>query len=316
MQLDMVIAGLPKSGTSSLFRWLDCHPQLKGSTPKETFFFMDSSHPLSGRNGHSVGQDGLTAIERYFGGNSEGKVRFEGTTHTFYQATARQHLAALEPQPLVVMVLREPGRRLLSSFRFTRDNLSKCDKSLTFNQYVDWLLTGKVEELDRYFWGDASLWVAKRELELGKYAAWLDWWLEKLARNRLHLMLFEQLRQEPEAVIKEVCAPLGVDPGFYEGFSFEGQNVTYAVGKQRVHRLARRVASVIPRNLFRERVKRYYLRWQNQAASPEFDYDEGLRRVRAYFAPWNRDLANRYELDLERWWGTSILAADGLQHER
>src|SRR5688572_5812110 len=38
---NVIIAGAPKCGTSSLFRWLTDHPQVGGSTMKETYFFID-----------------------------------------------------------------------------------------------------------------------------------------------------------------------------------------------------------------------------------------------------------------------------------
>jgi hypothetical protein len=43
---NLVIAGAPKCGTSSLFYWLADHPQACGSTVKETFYLMDEEHPL------------------------------------------------------------------------------------------------------------------------------------------------------------------------------------------------------------------------------------------------------------------------------
>ena len=38
---NLVIAGAPKSGTSSVFRWLADHPQVLGSSVKETYYFVD-----------------------------------------------------------------------------------------------------------------------------------------------------------------------------------------------------------------------------------------------------------------------------------
>jgi len=38
---NLVIAGAPKSGTSSLFFWLAAHPEVCGSQKKETYFLAD-----------------------------------------------------------------------------------------------------------------------------------------------------------------------------------------------------------------------------------------------------------------------------------
>ena len=38
---NLIIAGAPKCGTTSLFRWIDEHPEAEGSSVKETCFFVD-----------------------------------------------------------------------------------------------------------------------------------------------------------------------------------------------------------------------------------------------------------------------------------
>ena len=38
---NVIIAGAPKCGTSSLYFWLSAHPEVKASMVKETFFFAD-----------------------------------------------------------------------------------------------------------------------------------------------------------------------------------------------------------------------------------------------------------------------------------
>ena len=42
----LVIGGVPKAGTTSLFAWLSMHPDVCASSLKETRFFLDASSPL------------------------------------------------------------------------------------------------------------------------------------------------------------------------------------------------------------------------------------------------------------------------------
>jgi hypothetical protein len=219
-------------------------------------------------------------------------------------------LAAMVPQQNIVMLLREPAFRVLSSFRFTRDNLGNCDKALTFNQYVDRLLAGNTNQLDRHFRSETSLTVAKRELELGKYSLWLDRWLKLFQEDRVHPMLFEQLRDSPAYEIKKLCESVGVDPEYYNEFSFSAKNPTYSVGKQNIHRMARHIAPMMPRGPLREVFKEEYLRWQRRRASAEIEYQEGVDRLRSYLGPWNRELEGRYGLNVRFWWGDDALAGD------
>lgn len=42
----LIIAGAPKCGTTSLFDYLIRHPDIGGSSVKETHYFMDCNYPL------------------------------------------------------------------------------------------------------------------------------------------------------------------------------------------------------------------------------------------------------------------------------
>ena len=133
--LDPCIIGAPKCGTSSLFRWITAHPQIsRPENGKELFFFMDPGHPLIKEpNVHTASAD---AYDSLFPGISS-TCRLESTTHYLYQDTARELLAQMEGQPLIVVVLRDPVQCVWSSFQYTRNNLARMDPSLSFFQYVE-----------------------------------------------------------------------------------------------------------------------------------------------------------------------------------
>lgn len=301
------LVGVHKSGTTSLCTWLGAHPETQASNRKEPYFFMDLDHPLANRHGLSVHADGFAAYENFFDEPANGRLRFEATPHLFYQETARQYLTHCEHAPLIVMLLREPASRLLSSFRFRRDNQGHCDRSLTFDRYVDCLLAGRPDKLDWYFRHEAALWVAKRELELSKYVQWLDWWQEQTSPNQLEVHLFEHLCHEPEVVVTALCERLGIESSFYQQYDWQPQNKSYGIGWQGIHRALLRIHPLLPRGAVYEHAKGLYRGWQASSAGQEHDFEEGLERVRAYFQYWNRELEERYSLDLARWWGKEAL---------
>ncbi len=301
--IDFAVIGAPKSGTSSFFYWLDSHPGITGSTPKETFFLMDEGHPLEGRHGASFNRDGPAAYERFFQSADLECLRFEGTTHYFYQATARQILTQMKPQPRIMMLLREPAERILSSFRFTRDNLCNCDKGLTFNQYVEALLSDSMDDLKPYYWSDSSFYVACRELKMGQYVDWLEWWLERLSYNHLGLIVFERLKQDPVCVMREVCNSLRIDGSFYDEVDFRAKNKTTPIRFQLTHRLARKWGAAFPSGSLKSYAKNKYLKWQGGGAASDSEYEWGLSVLREYYAPYNHRLEQRFDLELGQWWG-------------
>lgn len=296
--LDFVIIGLPKAGTSSLYSWLNAHPQIQGSNPKEPFFFMDTAHPLARREANYHVQ-GIDSYKQFFLEPRQGRLRFEATTHYFYQQTAINYITQLKPQPLVIIVLRKPSERIYSSFRFTQENLANMDRSLTFNQYVEHLLNKNMASLKHYFYSESSYYIACHELELSKYLNWLDRWSERLHSNKLHTTLFEDLKHNPKKVVKDICDKLDVESSFYDSFRFEPKNQTISINNQWLHRLARQWGSKIPSGKIKEFAKSWYYQMQQSKLQPPQDtWSEGLKMLDVFFEPWNRGLEEKYSLDL------------------
>lgn len=301
--LNFVIIGAPKTGTSSLFNWLDAHPALQGSTPKETFFFMDAEHPLCARHGAGYTRDGLLAYERFFPERAEECLRFEATTHYYYQKVALSVFSAAKPQPLVVVVLRNPSDRIYSSFRFTQENLAVIDRRLSFDRYIDCLLSGDVSPAARYYTSRSSFYVACRELELSRYINWLKKWAALLEIGKLEIVLFEELKAEPKRLMMRLCGRLQIDPNFYEDYDFLHRNRTMIVRSQKAHRLARRLGSRLPLGAAKHLLKRVYSAHQLGASSQiPTDADcEALRRLDIIFAASNLELSAKFGLNLTLW---------------
>jgi hypothetical protein len=134
----LFLIGAPKCGTSSFFNHLVAHPSLLGTEPKETYALLEATHPL--RDLQTLpGLDALVAecearLVRL--GTSAGDLEcptfVEATTHNLYSARAREALAELGDAARAVALLRQPSRRILSSFRYTQQNLARIPQHYTF----------------------------------------------------------------------------------------------------------------------------------------------------------------------------------------
>lgn len=304
--LDAAIIGAPRAGTTTLYDWLDAHPVVQGSSPKETYFFMDETHPLAlrqvARGEPTVHTAGLDAFDRFFDGE-EPKIRFEATTHHYYQETAREVFSRLEVPPHIFFVLRQPAYRIRSSFLFTKHNRGLIDPSLSFNRYVDSLLEGNSSVLDRYYHSDSSLYIAKRELELSNYAKWLDIWVECLGERRVHPLLFEEFVEGEKRLVEKICQVVGVDESFYSDASISSQNETTLVRSPTLQRLAYKVGTRIPDGGLKQAAKTLYewMQVQSSSSSSASDTDRGVERLEEYFEPFNRKLEKATSLDLSQW---------------
>lgn len=304
--LDLAIIGAPRAGTSTLFAWLNAHPAVQGSTPKETYFFMDAEHPLTVRQekrgeptAHTAG---LSAFDTFFDESADG-LRLEATTHHYYQDTAQEMFARSEPKPHVLFVVRQPAHRIRSSFLFTKHNRGRIDPGLTFNRYVDVLLNGDPSVLSQHYHSDSSLYIAKRELELSTYVVWLERWEERLGTEHVHPLVFERFVEESRRVVVQICRTLGIDPSFYEKRSVSAKGETTLVRSPTLQRLAHEVGTRIPDGRLKQAVKSLY-RWiqvQDASASDASGTDRGVEQLKEYFEPRNERLAQHSNLDLSSW---------------
>jgi hypothetical protein len=301
---DLVIAGAPKCGTSSLFRWLAAHPRVRGSAPKETNFLLDRGHPLldPARNVHD---HGLAAYASFFpDGDDDSAARpllLEGTTHYLYGRTAPRVLASVDPPPHVVFLLREPAERVYSSFRYTRNNLGVLRPEATFRDFLALGEGGDVRAVTDPRWGGkVEIW--RNDVAYGRYAEHLAAWAEVFPRERMHVFLAEDLWRDPRALLRRLAERVGLDSAFYDDFAFARHNESYRVRNATLHRLARRAAAALPRGMLHAVLRKGYMGVLANGRPERTDAAAAaLRELRAAYAPHNARLAREWGLDLGAW---------------
>jgi hypothetical protein len=299
---NLVIAGAPKCGTSSLYRWLADHPQACGSRVKETFYLMDEGHPLL-RAGSNFHARGLAGYEEFFSDCDAGaRVVFEATTHYIYQRTALEALSKLSPQPHIVFVLRKPSERVYSSFRYSQNNLANVRRDLTFARFVELSKEDEGGAALREAAG-ASAYVLRNDVRYSRYVEHIRPWVESFGRGRVHVLLFEGLKSDPRAFMKGFAARVRIDPSFYDAYDFPLKNETFGVRYRSLHRGVRRLNELVPAGGLKGALKKVYVKAQSggqeNGKSPEDA--RALEELEREFRPFNRRLAEEFSLDLSAW---------------
>jgi len=301
---NLVIAGAPKCGTSSLFNWLTVHPQVCGSRAKEPFYLMDQEHPKrrTQRNYHDYG---LKGYESFFKNcKKHHKIVVEATTHYIYQETAREVLASLPTQPRIAFVLRKPSERLYSSFGYTKYNRGTVRRDISFADFVRFVKNPSEAGSPDWVWGQ-SAWLLPRDLQYCRYVEYLCKWRESVGRERIHIILFENLRADPKRAMIELCGWLGLDASFYDSYAFPARNPTRSLRNLGVHRMVKALADRVQSGAFKELFKPFYFALQTKtvtSAIPRTSADEAvLAELEEEFRPYNEQLAREFGLDLSPW---------------
>ncbi|NNC93540.1 MAG: hypothetical protein HKN80_13740 [Acidimicrobiia bacterium] len=292
---DVVLAGAPKCGTSSLFNWLDAHPDVCGARPKDTFFLNDADNaefPAQHR-ALSFSETGLAGYEELFAHCGPG-LRLEASGSYLYQATALAQIAAVPSRPKVIFLLRRPADRVYSFYNFARYNMETLPRSTSFADYVARL----VEEAD----SPAQERTVAPAIIRSEYVRYLRRWFERIDPGRILVRLFEDMRSDPLRFVEELSIQIGVDGAFYRGFDFRATNVTRRVPVPGLERAKWRIGARTPdrlKPLLRAPYRLMSARWDTPAPSQQ-DV-EVLARLDGLFMPMNEELAALTGLGLHVW---------------
>lgn len=112
---DFMIIGAQKSATTTLFYYLNRHPKLAGSWPKEMHFF--SRHMYQGKN--------LEWYRKHFTSLKKNPLFFEASPNYMYLESVAQELKRNYPAIKLILILRNPISRAFSAWNMYREHFNK-----------------------------------------------------------------------------------------------------------------------------------------------------------------------------------------------
>jgi hypothetical protein len=182
------VIGAMKAGTTSLAAWLDEHPDVHIAPQKETRFFNTPYNFWLGVDWYR---------EQFAGA---GTARAVGdATPLMQNPLAVRHMADLLPDARLVAILRNPVDRAFSHYQHIRA-LGQERRS-----FREALAAERADEPGAR--GDPP----RDYLQRGRYLRQLQAVAERYDRERLHIVLFEDLRDRPHDAVREVLRFIGVD---------------------------------------------------------------------------------------------------------
>lgn len=268
---DFLIIGAMRSGTTSLARYLGAHPDVYVAPEKELHFF-DRHFEL-----------GIEHYRRQFAG-ATAQIAGEATQTYLYDALAVDRISTTLPDAKLIAVLRNPVDRAYSHYWQKR---AYGTETLSFAAAI-------AAEPERLREADRDQQFAYSYLDRGHYVRQLEHVVERFPRTALHVLLLEDLRDDPESAYRAVCRFLHVANDVVPGNVGEPLNAFVSFRSRKVRHVSRR----FPRPL-RNAVGRV-----NARGGGYEPLDPALRAELAeYFAPSNAELATWLGRDLDAWSG-------------
>jgi hypothetical protein len=278
---NLIIAGVNKAGTTSLFHYLSDHPSVCGSRDKETCYFLPLLY------GKPVAP--LSEYRAQFSNCGQQPYRLEATpAYIFGGAVIADAVNRLPDDVRVIMLLKNPVERFISFYRRKKATL-QLPESLTFDEYVKKCSRLSVEEMNL---PHNQPWTS---LLYGRYVLFLEPWLQ-LFGERIRVYFSDQLIRNPESLMKEICHWLEMDARFYDNYRFEMKNRSVNYRNRTVQRIAVTVNRAGQRfwranPAVKQRLLNLYTRLNGSGFSNDEITPGHLRFLDDYYRPYNEHLA-------------------------
>lgn len=219
----LIIAGTEKSGTTSVYQYLNAHPNVVGSVRKETDFFR------------SMPPHSLAAYEALYPPSDSDRILMEASPGYL----ADSHVAAasiygLLPDANLLFILRDPIDRLLSSFEFHKSRFF-ISQEVSFDEYIGLCKRFERSEIgiDEAGMGEWFL----RVPDAGRYAHHLRDYEGRFADKQIKVLTLDRLQRDAHGFMSEICDWAGLDSRFYDDFEFVHSNVTFSPRRAWLQRL-------------------------------------------------------------------------------
>jgi hypothetical protein len=250
------LVGAPKSGTTSLYYYLDQHPQIFMSPLKEPNFHaeeirllnlteemkqrVESQAPglrsyLDGDMSTRFTASPVTEYSDYvklFQNAKAEKVLGEASVCYLWSPSAPVNIARMCPEAKILMVLRDPADRAYSQYLHM---LTVSKTFLSFRDYVDACLRSDSTRIGALY----------PFLYFGLYSEQITRYLRLFPRQQVLTLFYEDYQRNPIGLVRNIFEFLDVDPHFVPDMN-QRHMLAHVPRAHRLHRFVHPVTQWAP----------------------------------------------------------------------
>jgi len=210
----VLIAGVHKAGTTSLFTHLSRHPEINFSKVKETHYF--SSHLKLPNNYYDSRASYNNYMDFFKIKSNSNNIFLEASPEYMYagKETIYKIKKELGNQVKLIFILRNPIEQIFSQFSHKKTAL-KLDPSVSFDEYI-----------------------RNKSLEDQKYYKHLKKWYLNFDEKNIKIIFFDNLKSDPENVFIDICKYLNIDTKEIKEMNLSIENKTEDFKNRTFHKIA------------------------------------------------------------------------------
>ncbi len=195
-----LIVGAQKAGTTSLYRYLAKHPNIKPNFVVKELSFFDEYYDR-----------GLPWYKSHFSFKRKNQHYFEGTTHYLFHPLAPKKIKEALPNIKVIALLRNPIDRAYSSYKH---QVRAERESLSFEQAIEAESERLKGEKERLL-ADPS-YVSHNYnhfsyLERGKYSDQIRNWLQYFPKEQMLILSSDEFFKNTQSSLEKIYGFLNIE---------------------------------------------------------------------------------------------------------
>ena len=214
----LIIGGAAKAGTTSVFMYLQGHPQVCTSTVKETNYFLSLQYKILVSRPYSFWMNDPPTIASYYDlfPCLERPILCEGSPSYLISDGTAQVIADHLQNVKLIFIVREPVERFYSHYlQYRKAHLIPAKMSFE-DFYRLQARSVDVPEFD----------LTRRALSTGCYSAWLAAYYAVFPTSDILVLPFRMLKYTPRLLMQEICRFAAIDEDYYDKYNFEIFNQT------------------------------------------------------------------------------------------
>ncbi|MCF6159556.1 MAG: hypothetical protein E3K32_13525 [wastewater metagenome] len=278
---NLIIAGVTKGGTTSLFSYLSRHPEICSSSIKETCYFL----PL--RYGNTISSD--NKYTEYFKHYRNEKYLLEATPGYFYGSkTIPQRIYEELGKIKILIIFREPVSRLFSFYKAFKGRMV-IPKEMSFEEYVN----SCMDHMDVFKDSLVEKDTPYRGIREGFYSNYLEDWYRYFG-DSLKIMFFEHLKDNPLLFMNRLCNWLEINSSIYSSGEFPVENRSALYKNKFLHKAGiianRRLESFFRKLPKLKQILRELYYFANESSFEDKILPDTHSHLKSLYIPYNKKL--------------------------
>ena len=279
MKVNTFIVGAPKTGTTSLYYYLNQHTNVCMSSIKEPNFF--SAKEVNSLFYKSQIVDDINEYHKLFSQNKKQIIGEASVSYLFFNEVPNR-IYKYNPKAKIIIILRNPIERALSHYLMDF-RLGFCSEN--FEDII-----AQPEIFPQYY---------QQYLELGNYFLQLKRYLNVFNENQLSIVFYDDLKSNSQKVMKHIFSFLEIefqDLDYSIQNSFLSPSNIFVSELYKFNSLRKIVKSLFPEP-FLSLVKSIFF---SNNSKPTFS-DSIIKQLNAYYKSDIVELEKLLNKDLSKW---------------